>query len=255
VADDRAAEAWVNYPRERDRLYRLLRETAAAGVVVLSGGRPLAELSQADAGLGYPLFDLTAGGLNMANRRWRPAETNPRRVATMPAGDNFGVVAIDWDRTPPRVSLQARDAEGDVAIQQKLDLSLLQPGAAGQPVAAGSEGTPAGPKPTTPGAVTPAEAAKYVNEKVTLEMVVKNTGKARDGGLVFLNSADFRGPDNFTVVLDMRKAGDGLKAAGAADPAAYYRGKTVRVTGPVTVYRDKPQIIVEDAGQIAVVEK
>ena len=64
----------------------------------------------ADAGLGYPLFDLTASGLNMANRQWRPADANRHRVAAMTAGDNFGLIAIDWDRSPPQVSLQVRDA-------------------------------------------------------------------------------------------------------------------------------------------------
>ncbi|HEY1381457.1 MAG TPA: alkaline phosphatase D family protein [Gemmataceae bacterium] len=256
VAEDHQFEKWMNFPRERDRLFRLLRDTKANGVVFLSGDRLLGELSATDAGLGYPLFDLTSSGLNMAAKRWRPAEKNTHRVATMTAGDNFGLVAIDWDRTPPRVSLQVRDADGDVAIQQKFDLTLLRPNAAIAATTGSGETAPAAAKPaTTPRAVTPAEAAKKVNETVTLEMTVRATGKARDGSRVFLNSANFQDVDNFTVVLDVRKVGDALKAAGVADPAAYYRGKAVRVTGPVTLYREKPQIVVEDAGQIAVVEK
>jgi DNA/RNA endonuclease YhcR with UshA esterase domain len=105
--------------------------------------------------------------------------------------------------------------------------------------------------------LTPAEAAKKVNEKVTLEMTVNATGAPRSGATrVFLNSAaNFRDPDNFTVVLDMRKVAEALKAAGVADPQSYYRGKTVRVTGTVTLYNDRPQIEVTDAGQISVVEK
>jgi alkaline phosphatase D len=253
INEDHRFEKWMNFPKERDRLYQVLRDTKANGVVILSGDRHLGELSQTDAGLGYPLFDLTSSGLNMANKRWRAAEKNTHRVATMASGDNFGLVAIDWDRSPPRVSLQVRDVDGDVTIQQKLDLPLLQP--AGTPVAAGGGARPAAAAPTTPGAIGPAEAAKKVNEKVVLEMAVKGTGKARDGSRVFLNSGDFRDDDNFTVVIDVRKAGEGLKAAGATDPAAYYKGKTVKVTGTVSIFREKPQIVVEDAGQIALVEK
>jgi alkaline phosphatase D len=253
IAEDHAFEKWMNFPKERDRLVQVLRDTKANGVVFLSGDRHLGELSQMDAGLGYPLFDLTSSGLNMATKRWRPAEKNTHRVATMTSGDNFGLVAIDWGRSPPRVSLQVRDVDGDVTLQQKVDLTQLQPG--GSPVASGGRTTPAAVAPTTPGAITPADAAKKVNEKVVLEMTVRATGKARDGSRVFLNSASFQDADNFTVVLDLRKAGDALKAAGAADPAAYYKGKTVRVTGTVTVFREKPQIVIEDAGQIALVEK
>jgi alkaline phosphatase D len=254
VAEDHPFEKWMNFPRERERLYRLIRESKAGGVIILSGDRHFAELSEMDAGIGYPLFDLTSSGLNMGNRRWKPPEVNRHRVATITAGDNFGMLTIDWDRTPPRVSLQAHDGEGAVTIQQKLDLTLLQPGALPAPVAGGG---PVAAKPATPGAgaLTPAEAAAKVNEKVTLEMTVKTTGKARDGSRVFLNSADFRDKDNFTVVLDVRKVGEALKAAGVADPQAYYRGKTVRVTGTVTLFRDSPQVVVEDAGQISVVEK
>ena len=62
-------------------------------------------------------------------------------------------------------------------------------------------------------------------------------------------------PANFTVVLDMRVVGDKLKAAGVGEALTYYRGKTVRVTGTVTVFNDRPQIVVEDAGQITVVDK
>lgn len=253
IPEDHHAEKWMNLPKERDRLYKLLRDTKANGVVVLSGDRHMAELSQMDAGLGYPLFDLTSSGLNMGSKKWRPAETNRHRVATMTSGDNFGLVAIDWDRSPPRVSLQIHDVDGDITIQQKLDLSLLQPGAT--PVAAGGSAPAAGSKTTTPGAVTPAEAATKVNEKVTLEMAVKFTGKSRSGSRVFLNSAGARDADNFTVVLDMAKVGDALKAAGVTDPVAHFKGKTVRVAGTVSVYQEKPQIVVEDAGQISIVEK
>lgn len=253
INEDHPFEKWMNFPKERDRLFQLLRDTKANGVVLLSGDRHLAELSQMDAGLGYPLFDLTSSGLNMGTKRWRPAEVNKHRVLTMTYGDNFGLVAIDWDRAPPRVSLQVRDVDGDVTLQQKLDLPVLQAG--GPAVTARGGASKPAAAPTTPGAVGPAEAARKVNEQVVLEMVVKGTGKARDGSRVFLNSGDFRDEDNFTVVLDMRKAGDGLKAAGAADPAAYFKGKTVKVTGKVSVFREKPQIVVEDAGHISVIDK
>jgi alkaline phosphatase D len=252
IAEDHQFEKWMNFPKERDRLYKVLRDTKANGVVILSGDRHLGELSQMDAGLGYPLFDLTSSGLNMATKRWRPAEKNTHRLATMTSGDNFGVVAIDWDRTPPRVSLQIHDIDGDVTIQQKVDLTQLQSG--GTPVAAATGGTPPpAAAPTTPGAISPAEAATKVNEKVILEMSVKGTGKS--GDRVFLNSGNFRDADNFTVVLDMRKAGDGFKAAGLTDPASHFKGKMVKVTGTVSLFREKPQIVVEDAGQIAIVEK
>lgn len=79
-----------------------------------------------DAGVGYPIYDLTSSGLNQAARSWRPLEVNHHRVATMNWGDNFGVIAIDWDRCDPQISLQIRDVTGEITIQQKVDLSTLR---------------------------------------------------------------------------------------------------------------------------------
>ena len=67
VAEDHGFEKWANFPRERQRLYKLIRDTKAAGLVLLSGDRHLAELSLMDGDVGYPLYDLTSSGMNQAN--------------------------------------------------------------------------------------------------------------------------------------------------------------------------------------------
>ena len=126
VAEDHGWEKWMNLPHERERLYRLIRETGAEGVVFLSGDRHLAELSMMDGGAGYPFYDVTSSGLNQAAKAWRPQEVNRHRVATMNWGDNFGLITIDWDRPDPRITLQIRDSDGDVFLAQKLDLSTLR---------------------------------------------------------------------------------------------------------------------------------
>jgi alkaline phosphatase D len=126
VAEDHGFEKWMNFPHERERLFRLIRDTGADGVIILSGDRHLAELSMMDAQVGYPIYDVTASGFNQASRSWRPFETNRHRVATMNWGDNFGVVNIDWDQPDPRISMQIRDVDGDITIQQKIRLSTIR---------------------------------------------------------------------------------------------------------------------------------
>lgn len=99
--------------------------------------------------------------------------------------------------------------------------------------------------------LTPEAAAKKINEKCVVEMEVKSTGKAE--GVFFLNSKeDYRAPDNFTVFVNKEGAAS-LKEAKIDDPAAHYKNKTIRVTGMVKLYRDKPEIVVEKAGQIQLV--
>lgn len=114
-------EHWGNFPRERARLMALLRETAAAGVIVVSGDRHSAEISRIPAGpaaIDYPLFDLTASSLNQPKRGRSPDEPNRHRLGERFHEANFGTLELDWDAGvdagPPAVTLAIRDVDGKV---------------------------------------------------------------------------------------------------------------------------------------------
>jgi len=130
IAEEGDYEKWANFPAEKARLLQLLRDTKAEGVVFLSGERHMGELSRTDAGLGYPLFDLTASGLNMAAYNVGPASKNRTRIENPVRGNNFGTVILEWERPEPRISLEVRDDGGNVAVSQKMPLSSLRPGPA-----------------------------------------------------------------------------------------------------------------------------
>jgi DNA/RNA endonuclease YhcR with UshA esterase domain len=104
-----------------------------------------------------------------------------------------------------------------------------------------------------PRPIGPAEAAKKVNEEVTLQMEVKSAA-LRQGGC-FLNSEEnFKDAKNFTAFID--KAGLAkFKEAKIEDPAAHFKGKTVQVKGKVLLYRDRPEIKLAGPDAIKVVEK
>lgn len=100
--------------------------------------------------------------------------------------------------------------------------------------------------------LTPADAAKKVDQKVTVELTVKSVGGKT---AVYLNSEDdFKSDKNFTVFVPA-KAVEKFKAAKIDDVAAHFKGKTVRVTGTVTLFKEKAQIKVEGPDQIKIVEK
>ncbi|HEX4606935.1 MAG TPA: hypothetical protein VH092_01895, partial [Urbifossiella sp.] len=100
--------------------------------------------------------------------------------------------------------------------------------------------------------LTPAEAAKKVDQKVTVELTVKSAGGKAN---VFLNSEDdFKSDKNFTIFVSA-KAVEKFKEAKVDDVGAHFKGKTVRVTGTVTLFKEKAQIKVEEPAQIKVVEK
>lgn len=137
VADEHGSEMWGNFPRERQRLLDLIRNTRAEGVVIISGDRHLAEISRLapdrPEGPGYPLFDVTSSSLNTPSGNLTSAgvrfanEINSYRVGLTYFDVNFGSIQIDWDQPDPLVRVQVRDEKGGVVLQQRITLSQLRP--------------------------------------------------------------------------------------------------------------------------------
>jgi alkaline phosphatase D len=126
VAEDQPNEKWGNLPRERQRLFKLIGETNASGVIFFSGDRHHGEISvaPADAGAGYPLYDVTSSGMNCPHRPWE--EPNRHRVGEMLCTDNFGVIEIDWTKTDPIISLTICDGKGAAKLREDVPLSHLR---------------------------------------------------------------------------------------------------------------------------------
>ena len=104
-----------------------------------------------------------------------------------------------------------------------------------------------------PQPIGPAEAAEKVNQDVTLQMEVKSAALRESA--CFLNSEeDFKDAKNFTIFIDKETLAK-FKEAKIDDPAAHFKGKTVQVTGKVTLYRDRPQIKLSGPDAVKVVEK
>jgi DNA/RNA endonuclease YhcR with UshA esterase domain len=96
------------------------------------------------------------------------------------------------------------------------------------------------------------DAAKKVNEKVTIQMEVKSTGGK---GNYFLNSeTNYKDEKNFTIFIP-RDTAEKFKNAKIDDPAEHFKGKTIIVSGTVTLYQKKPQINIDNPEQIEIVEK
>ncbi len=124
VPQDHYWECWYNFPRERNRLFRLIKSTGAHGVIFLTGDRHMAELSKnPEAGVGYPLYDLTSSGLNMGRGGYWP-EPNRYRLGEQFFENNFGLVLIDW-QDDPLITLQVRDLNDRVVIEEKIPLRKL----------------------------------------------------------------------------------------------------------------------------------
>ncbi|HAI59873.1 MAG TPA: phosphodiesterase [Xanthomonadaceae bacterium] len=122
LADFPGWEAWVNYPRDQARLFQLIRDTGAKGVVFLSGDTHYGELTRLDANVPYPLLDLTSSGLT---EEWHVRVPNALRVEGPHHVANVGLVDIDW--AARRLVLRLRGVDGRDLLSREVDLDALQP--------------------------------------------------------------------------------------------------------------------------------
>ena len=121
VVDGHGWERWGNLPRERARLYALIAETRASGVVFLSGDRHLGAFYRQAEDVPYPLHEMTSSGLT---KSYRSREPGPNRIGEILGEINFGTVAIDW--RAGRVDLALRDVLGTPQRQLALTLDELR---------------------------------------------------------------------------------------------------------------------------------
>ena len=241
VNDDHPFEKWGNMPKERQKLLDLIKSTNANGVVILSGDRHLGEISLEPKAVGYPLFDITASGLNQGSANYRDPEANKYRVSSLPYGNHFGMIAIDW-ADDPVISLQLRHDSGEIAIQSKVKLSKLQAKGDKEPV------KPAIALPE--GVLSAADALKKKEgEEVTVQFAVE-AGRVVGKRILLNSEKDFKSEKNFTVVVNDKAL------TGKLDKATFdtFKGKTIRVKGKISTFQEKLQIQVSDEKDIEIVE-
>ncbi|MEX2215736.1 MAG: alkaline phosphatase D family protein [Phycisphaeraceae bacterium] len=130
VPQEHGWEYWENFPQERRRLFKVIGEAKANGVILISGDRHLAEISKLatddpDNGAGYPVYDVTSSSLNVPSGG-NVGEVNKHRVGEHYRLVNFGTILIDWADKDPLINLQIRDEKGQVAREEAVRLSSLK---------------------------------------------------------------------------------------------------------------------------------
>jgi alkaline phosphatase D len=127
VPEEHGWEGWANFPHERSRLFRTIREAGAGGVLFISGDRHHAELSRLlDSDAGYPLFDVTSSGMNQGGQGQVPEPNRHRVSPAAERGDNYGLITLDWSLDDPLVRLELRRAGGSLIYRHETRLNELR---------------------------------------------------------------------------------------------------------------------------------
>ncbi len=122
VVEGHGWECWGNLPAERDRLYRLIRDSGARGVVVVSGDRHIGALYREAGGvLPHPLYEMTSSGVT---HPWANAkEDGPNRMGPLVTVPHYGLVDIDF--AAQRVALSLRGTTNQVLQAHRIGFDEL----------------------------------------------------------------------------------------------------------------------------------
>eukprot|EP01114_Cavostelium_apophysatum_P010594 TRINITY_DN2450_c0_g1_i1.p1 TRINITY_DN2450_c0_g1~~TRINITY_DN2450_c0_g1_i1.p1 ORF type:complete len:444 (+),score=54.98 TRINITY_DN2450_c0_g1_i1:77-1408(+) len=130
--DKPVEEKWSNFPKSRAKLFQTLKDNKTPGVVLLSGDIHYGEILKTTCvGTKHPLYEMTSSGLthscgdipygicqwfleNVMRSRYHIAHYEYK---------NFGTILIDWDATPVKITLQLRDLNGTVQVEELVPLS------------------------------------------------------------------------------------------------------------------------------------
>ena len=106
--DGQGYESWSRLPLEQSRLFDLIGETDANGVVFVSGDRHAAFLYRKEGVLDYPAYELTASSLN-ASFSDTTDEMDSAQIGAGYSPENFGAIDIDWETGTAALSIKADD--------------------------------------------------------------------------------------------------------------------------------------------------
>lgn len=114
-------ESWANFPVEREKMLKLIKEKQAEHLFFISGDVHYAELSKIQSEGLFPIYDLTSSGLN---RDWPHVEPNKNRVGKACDLFNFGTIEIDWEQK--KLSFLITDAYKKIWFRETVNFSDLE---------------------------------------------------------------------------------------------------------------------------------
>jgi alkaline phosphatase D len=122
--EEQPNEKWFNMPNERAKLFKVIADSKASGVVFISGDVHHGEIAGMDIGAGYTVYEVTSSGLNCANEPY--PQPNKYGVVDMQWTDNFGMVRVDWSARDPGIDLEIRTGRGNLGSRKQIRLSELK---------------------------------------------------------------------------------------------------------------------------------
>jgi len=128
---DTKFETWAKFPKAQERLFRLIRDVGAGGVVFIAGDQHYGEVSRLRGALGYDAVELMFAGINQ-DESW---VFNSARVSPVAnSKHSYAYIDIQWTATtgdnadPAHLLFRCFDATNDaLELTYRVNLNELNP--------------------------------------------------------------------------------------------------------------------------------
>jgi len=127
IAEAAGQETWSNMPAERQRLFQLIQQTRANGVLLLSGDRHWAELSVERELSDYPIYEVTSSSLNQKHSRGTPTQNSRRASPITWHEENFGQIDLKRVSDAVEIEFSIVNLSGETVLHHKLISNDLKP--------------------------------------------------------------------------------------------------------------------------------
>jgi alkaline phosphatase D len=130
-------ETWAKFPRARQRLFDLIRQSKANGVVFIAGDQHYGEVSRIRNAIGYDAIEIMFAGINQDE----PWVFNSARVSPVAnSKHSYAYIDIQWNATigdnadPPHLLFRCFDAEHNaLELTYRINFDELTPPSAMEP--------------------------------------------------------------------------------------------------------------------------
>ena len=116
-------EAWANYPHEQERFIQLVKKTQANNLLFISGDIHYAEVSKLEHPDCYPLYDITASGLNQS---WKFATPNENRIEGPIMDNQFGLLTLNLSAPEPHLIAEIWDIRDNQRVEHTIPFKEIR---------------------------------------------------------------------------------------------------------------------------------
>lgn len=117
IAEEHPYEKWANFPKERERLMKLIADSGIKSPVFLSGDRHIAEIAKTTLPNGNDIYEVTSSGLTHTWNEWKP-EANKYRVGGDHVAElHYGLLTVNWEEKEMNFAIKGENRQNLLNVE------------------------------------------------------------------------------------------------------------------------------------------